>query len=146
MWLFCRTSMFKHSSKSYRSPGWSVAGLLASLMLTAKVESEALPLPVLKPVTVEVDITNLPASEQAALAPILRAARDMDAVYMQQVWSGTRAMIDERRGAVACCRGGAARCAELLQGTVGAGRGAIHRRRSAQAADRRLLPLWHRQG
>jgi hypothetical protein len=98
--------MFKHSSKSYRSPGWGVAGLLASLMVTARVESEALPLPVLKPVTVEVDITSLPASEQAALAPILRAARDMDAVYMQQVWSGTRAMIDERRGAVGAALAG----------------------------------------
>jgi len=105
MGLFCLISMFKHSIESYRSPGWGVAGLLASLMLTTKVESEALPLPVLKPVTVEVDIMSLPASEQAALAPILRAARDMDAVYMQQVWSGTRAMIDERRGAVGAAAG-----------------------------------------
>jgi hypothetical protein len=35
-------------------------------------------LPTLNSVAVEVDITNLPASEQAALVPLLRAARQMD--------------------------------------------------------------------
>jgi hypothetical protein len=44
---------------------------------------------------IEVDITSLPASEQAALAPILRAARDLDSLYMQQVLPGTRALIRE---------------------------------------------------
>jgi hypothetical protein len=54
-------------------------------------------LPALEPTAIEVDITALPASEQAALAPILRAARQMDALYMRQVWPGTRALISERQ-------------------------------------------------
>jgi hypothetical protein len=92
--------MCRYESKSRRLPGWGVAGTLACLISTAEVGAGALPLPALNPVSVEVDITRLPASEQAALAPILRAARRMDAVYMQQVWPGTRTLIDDRRGAV----------------------------------------------
>ena len=45
------------------------------------------------------DITGLPASEQAALVPLIRAARQIDALYMQQVWPGTRALIRERQSA-----------------------------------------------
>src|SRR5208282_1859996 len=56
-------------------------------------------LPELKPVAVEVDITGIPASEQAALVPILRAARQMDALYMRQVWPATRTLIRERQSA-----------------------------------------------
>jgi hypothetical protein len=51
----------------------------------------------LESVALEVDITGLPASEQAALVPLLRAARQMDALYMRQVWPGTRALIPERQ-------------------------------------------------
>jgi hypothetical protein len=53
----------------------------------------------LKSVAVEVDITRLPASEQAALVPLLRAAHQLDALYMRQVWPGTRALIRERQSA-----------------------------------------------
>jgi hypothetical protein len=56
-------------------------------------------LPALKSVAVDVDITGLPASEQAALVPLLRAARQMDALYMRQVWPGSRALIAERQSA-----------------------------------------------
>jgi hypothetical protein len=46
-----------------------------------------------------VDISGLPASEQAALVPIIRAARQVDALYVQQVWPGTRALMRERQAA-----------------------------------------------
>jgi hypothetical protein len=49
-------------------------------------------LPALEPMTIEVDISALPASEQAALVPLLRAACHIDALYMRQVWPGTRAL------------------------------------------------------
>ncbi|MGC8016129.1 hypothetical protein ACP3V9_25440, partial [Salmonella enterica] len=44
----------------------------------------------------DVDISVLPASEQAALIPIIRAARQMDALYIRQVWPGTHALIRDR--------------------------------------------------
>src|ERR1700726_3425662 len=72
---------------------------LLCLAATAEAPAESSPLPALKPVAVEVDITGLPASEQAALVPLLRAARQMDALYMRQVWPGTRALIKERLSA-----------------------------------------------
>jgi hypothetical protein len=56
-------------------------------------------LPALEPTTIEVDITALPASEQAALVPLLRAARHIDALYMRQVWPGTNELIRERQSA-----------------------------------------------
>jgi hypothetical protein len=59
--------------------------------------AESPPLPALEPVAVEADITALPASERAALVPLIRAARQMDTLYMQQVWPGTRALIRERQ-------------------------------------------------
>jgi hypothetical protein len=54
-------------------------------------------LPALEPTTIEVDITALPVSEQAALVPLIRAARQMDSLYFQQVWPGTRALIRVRQ-------------------------------------------------
>lgn len=57
------------------------------------------PLPTFEPVAVEVDISRLPASERAALIPILRAARKMDALYMRQVWPGTQGLIQDRLSA-----------------------------------------------
>ncbi len=75
--------------------------MTALLCLAAIAEAAAEPssLPELKPVAVEVDITGIPASEQAALVPILRAARQMDALYMRQVWPATRTLIRERQSA-----------------------------------------------
>jgi hypothetical protein len=58
------------------------------------------PLPALQSVNIDVDVTSLPASEQAALVPILRAARQMDALYLRQVWPGTAALLYARRPAV----------------------------------------------
>jgi hypothetical protein len=79
------------------------AGSVASLMLCLAgmvgAAAQATPLPELKPVEVEVDITGIPASEQAALVPILRAARIMDALYMRQVWPGTSGLIKQREDA-----------------------------------------------
>jgi hypothetical protein len=46
-----------------------------------------------------VDLSGLPASEQAALVPIIRAARQLDALYVRQVWPGTRALMRERHAA-----------------------------------------------
>ena len=79
--------------------GRGIASALLCLAATAEAAAEPLPLPALKSVAVEVDITGLPASEQAALIPLLRAARQMDALYMRQVWPGTRALIRERQSA-----------------------------------------------
>ena len=64
------------------------------LLVCATVEAGAQPssLPALQSVAIEVGITSLPSSEQAALVPHLRAARQMDTIYMRQVWPGTRAL------------------------------------------------------
>ncbi len=86
----------KKTSSSWRR---GIASVLLCLVATAESAAEPSPLPALKPVAVEVDITSLPASEQAALVPLLRAARQMDALYMRQVWPGTRALIRERQSA-----------------------------------------------
>jgi len=59
--------------------------------------TEPAPLPTTQPVAVDVDISGLPASEQAALVPIIRAARQLDALYVRQVWPGTRALMRERQ-------------------------------------------------
>jgi hypothetical protein len=74
-----------------------IASALLCVVCTVAMAAEPAPLPALNPVAVEVDITGLPASEQAALAPLLRAARLMDQLYMQQVWPGTRALITQRQ-------------------------------------------------
>src|SRR3981081_4442339 len=80
--------------------GQGIASALLCLAATAEAAAEPSPLPALKSVAVDVDITGLPASEQAALVPLLRAARPMDALYMRQVWPGTRALIRERQSAL----------------------------------------------
>lgn len=85
--------------KTGRYWGRGIASALLCLAATAEAAAEPSPLPELKPVAIEVDITSLPASEQAALVPLLRAARQMDALYLQQVWPGTRALIIERQSA-----------------------------------------------
>jgi hypothetical protein len=85
--------------KTGRSWGRGIASALLCLAATAEAAAEPLPLPELNPVVVEVDITGVPASEQAALVPLMRAARQMDALYMRQVWPGTRALIRERQSA-----------------------------------------------
>jgi hypothetical protein len=72
----------------------------ALLWVAATFQATAQPaLPAFKSVAVDVDISGLPASEQAALVPLLRAARQMDAVYMRQLWPGTPALISERQSA-----------------------------------------------
>jgi hypothetical protein len=76
-----------------------VASALLCLAALAAAGAEPAPLPALKSVAVEVDITRLPASEQAMLVPLLRAARQMDSLYIEQVWPGTRALIIERESA-----------------------------------------------
>jgi hypothetical protein len=83
-------------AKTDRLLGCGIATALLCLAATAMAAAEPAPLPALKPVAVEVDITSLPATEQAALVPLLRAARQMDALYMRQVWPGTRALIRQR--------------------------------------------------
>src|SRR3984885_10608185 len=85
--------------KTGRSWGRGIASALLCLAATAEAAAEPSPLPTLNSVAVEVDITSLPASEQAALVPLLRAARQMDALYMRQVWPGTRPLIKERQSA-----------------------------------------------
>ncbi|HTT39266.1 MAG TPA: hypothetical protein VMH32_16540, partial [Burkholderiales bacterium] len=74
-----------------------IASVLLCLVATAEGATERPRLPTTRPITVAVDVTGLPASEQAALVPVIRAARQMDALYMRQVWPGTRALILERQ-------------------------------------------------
>lgn len=69
------------------------------LCVTVTARPGAEPAPVLEPASIEVDISRLPASERAALVPIIRAARLMDALYIQQVWPGAPALIRERQAA-----------------------------------------------
>jgi hypothetical protein len=82
-----------------RSWGRGIASALLCLAATGEGAAEPSPLPTLNSVAVEVDITSLPASEQAALVPLLRAARQIDALYMRQVWPGTPPLIKERQSA-----------------------------------------------
>jgi hypothetical protein len=86
-------------NKTNSSWGCGIASTLLCLVAAAEPAAEPSPLPALNPVAVEVDISSLPASEQAALVPLLRAARQMDALYLRQVWPGTRALIRERQSA-----------------------------------------------
>src|SRR6202023_504691 len=86
----------KKTGNSWRR---GIASALLCLAATAEAAAEPSPLPALKSVAVEVDITGLPASEQAALVPLLRAARQMDELYVRQVWPGTGALMRERRSA-----------------------------------------------
>ena len=87
-------------SAANRSSGplllWILSVTVACLA-TGNAGAEPAQVPALEQTTIEVDITALPASEQAALVPLLRAARQMDALYMRQVWPGTRALITERQ-------------------------------------------------
>jgi hypothetical protein len=87
------------AKKNGSSWGRSIASALLCLAVTGEAAAEPSSLPTLNSVAVEVDITSLPASEQAALVPLLRAARQMNMLYMRQVWPGTRALIGQRQSA-----------------------------------------------
>jgi hypothetical protein len=75
---------------------WVAPPLLAAAL---SLNAAAAQLPALNPVEVQVDVSGLPASERAALVPILRAARQIDGVYIRQVWPGTHSLIQARRSA-----------------------------------------------
>jgi hypothetical protein len=92
----CVTSMI-NIEKTGKLLGLCMASALLSLAATAVQAAGPSPFPALKSVVVEVDTTGLAASEQAALIPILRAARQMDALYIQQVWPGSSALIRGRQ-------------------------------------------------
>jgi hypothetical protein len=47
----------------------------------------------LTPVDLKVDVGGLPASERAALAKIIAAAKLMDPIYLRQVWAGNEALL-----------------------------------------------------
>ena len=87
------------AKKTGRSWGRGIASALLCLAATGEAAAEPSPLPTFNSVAIEVDITGLPASEQAALVPLLRAARQIDSLYMQQVWPGTHALIKEQQSA-----------------------------------------------
>jgi hypothetical protein len=80
--------------------GCGIASALLCFAAFAQAAAEPSPLPALKSVAVDVDITGLPANEQAVLVPLLRAARHIDALYMRQVWPGTGALIRERQSSL----------------------------------------------
>jgi hypothetical protein len=83
--------------KSQNQSGCGIAAALFCLAASAQVVGRASPLPALKPAAIDVDLSGLPTSEKAALVPLIRAARQMDALYMRQVWPGTRALIAQRQ-------------------------------------------------
>jgi hypothetical protein len=58
--------------------GRGIASALLCLAAFAEAAAGPSPLPALKPITVDVDISGLPPSEQSALVPLIRAARQMD--------------------------------------------------------------------
>ena len=76
---------------------WGRGSALLCLAAFVTAAAGPAPLPTLESVAVEVDIAGLPASEQAALVPLVRAARRLDALYVRQVWPGTQALILERQ-------------------------------------------------
>jgi hypothetical protein len=117
------------------------AGVLLFLAATATGGTEPAPLPTTQPVAVDVDISGLPASEQAALVPIIRAARQLDALYVRQVWPGTRALMRERQAAQTSAAEAELVALNFFQGSVGTDWGRFHRWGTARAADRQLLPL-----
>ena len=82
----------ERTSKSW---GLAMAGGLLCLSLSASAGEKAT-LPALESAMIEVDTSGLPASEQAALVPLLRASRKLDELYRQQVWPGTQALIGQR--------------------------------------------------
>ncbi len=45
------------------------------------------------PVDIRVELSGLPAGERKALASLIRAARLTDALFMQQMWAGNKAMM-----------------------------------------------------
>ncbi len=49
--------------------------------------------PLFAPVDIGADISSLPASERAALARIIAAARVMDALFLEQVWAGNPSLL-----------------------------------------------------
>src|SRR5687768_8534373 len=50
------------------------------------------------PVEIGADISALPASESAALAKMVEAARLMDGLFLQQVWAGNPALLVQLAG------------------------------------------------
>ena len=54
--------------------------------------------PLFTPVDIGADISSLPQSERAALARIIEAARVMDALFLEQVWSGNPSLLLELQG------------------------------------------------
>jgi hypothetical protein len=76
-----------------------ILGVTVAYLATVSAASEPTQLPALEPVTIDVDIALLPASEKAALARIVHAGRLMDALYIRQVWPETAGLIKERESA-----------------------------------------------
>jgi len=82
--------------RNSRSTRWIAPPLLAAAL---SFNAAAVQLPALSPVEVQVDVNGLPASEQAALVPILQAARQINSIYIRQVWPGTQSLIQARQSA-----------------------------------------------
>ena len=64
--------------------------------LNAWAGGESRTIPVLQPAEIRADLGSLPDSEKAALARIVHAARQMDRLYIRQVWPGTSSLLRER--------------------------------------------------
>ena len=65
----------------------SLAGLIHGQQLSNPM------VPLFTPVDITADINELPKSERAALAKILKAAQIMDGLFLEQVWTGNPSLI-----------------------------------------------------
>tara|TARA_B100001013_G_scaffold342994_1_gene269915 strand:+ start:332 stop:1993 length:1662 start_codon:yes stop_codon:yes gene_type:complete len=66
------------------------------LLLTGLVQGQRLSnprVPLFTPVDITADIDGLPESERAALARILKAAKIMDGLFLEQVWTGNPSLL-----------------------------------------------------
>ncbi len=69
--------------------------LMTALVLAAATDAAALQNMAARfaPTEISADVSGLPASERAALARLLLAARLMDTVYLRQAWSGNEPLL-----------------------------------------------------
>jgi hypothetical protein len=70
----------------------SLAGVPATLPTEPQLEAD---LAAFAPTEISVDLSRLPPSERAALAALVRAAKKLDGLFLEQVWAGNPAMLVE---------------------------------------------------
>ena len=88
----------RHTSRRIPGPLACVAvtvGVVAALAVSTGARQDTTMTRLFAPVEIGADLDALPDSEREALAHILRAARVMDGLFLEQVWAGNPAMLLE---------------------------------------------------